>query len=215
MDNIELIVLSSTKARDNSLVVHTLSREYGRRGFLVHVGKKVPMALFLPMNILEADVVENPKSQLWTLRGVSARFPLNGIRGNLFKNSITQFISEVLYRSVRDGMAEEGLYEWCVKSVLMLDAVEADFANFSVWFLLEYAAALGFRPSFDDIAPFAGEHLAELKAFMAAEFSGAMLLPLNGSVRNELCSSLLRYLEYHTESSIPVRSLAVLHELYR
>jgi len=215
MDNIELIVLSSTKARDNSLVVHTLSREYGRRGFLVHVGKKVPMALFLPMNILEADVVENPKSQLWTLRGVSARYPLNGIRGNMFKNSITQFISEVLYRSVRDGIVEDGLYEWCVRSTLTLDAVEADFANFSVWFLLEYAAALGFRPTFDDIAPFAGEHLSDLKALMSSGFSEAMLLPLSGSVRNDLCTSLLRYLEYHTESAIPVRSLSVLRELYR
>ena len=212
---IELIVLATTKARDNSLVIHTLSREYGRRGFLVRVSKKVPMALFLPLYILEADVVSSPKSQLLSLRGISASDPLNGIRGNIFKSGITQFISEVLYRSVHEGMAEEGLYDWCLRCILTLDALEQDFANFGVWFLLDYAAVLGFRPCFDDIAPFAGEHLQALKPFLTAPFSEAMLLPLDGNTRSALCESILRYLEYHTESAIPVRSLSVLRDLYR
>ena len=50
----ELIVISSTKFGENSIVLHTLSREYGRRGFLVRVSPKTAMALFLPLNILEA-----------------------------------------------------------------------------------------------------------------------------------------------------------------
>ena len=41
-----------------------------------------------------------------------------------------------------------------------------------------------------------------------------MLLPLRGEERNALCEDLLRYLEYHTESSINVRSLAVLREVF-
>ena len=60
----ELIVISSTKFGENSIVLHTLSREYGRRGFLVRVSPKTAMALFLPLNILEAEVTENPKSEL-------------------------------------------------------------------------------------------------------------------------------------------------------
>ena len=39
--NTELIVLHTTKFGENSVVLHTLSREYGRRGFLVRgIGKK-------------------------------------------------------------------------------------------------------------------------------------------------------------------------------
>ena len=215
MESAEFIVLASTKVRDNSLVLHTLSREYGRRGFLVRVSKKVPMALFLPMNILEAEVVENPKSQLWSLRSISALDPLNGIRGNIRKSSITQFISEVLYRSVKDGVADDGLFDWCLRSILTLDAVQADFSNFGIHFLFEYASVLGFRPTFDDIAPFAEKHLAELKPFLTTSFTEAMLIPLNGSARNALCEDLLKYLEFHTDSSIPVHSLAVLREVFR
>ena len=41
-----------------------------------------------------------------------------------------------------------------------------------------------------------------------------MLIPLSGQVRNDLASSLIRYLEFHTESTINIRSLAVLRELF-
>lgn len=215
MDNIELIVLATTKVGENALVVHTLSREHGRRGFLVRPGKKAGMALFLPLNILEADVVENPKSTLWSLRGIRLKDALQGIRGNLHKNTMTLFLSEVLFRILRDGSYEDGLYEWCLGSILTLNELESDFANFHIRFLLELAGALGFRPGFDDIAPFAKEQLRELKLFLEKDFGESMLVPLSGVARNELCDCLLQYLSYHTEQSVQVRSLVVLRELYR
>lgn len=208
-------MLATTKVGENAMVVHTLSREYGRRGFLVRPGKKVGTALFLPLNILEADVVENPKSELWSLRNILLKDGLSGIRGNLHKNSMTLFLSEVLFRTVREGVFEDGLYEWCVGSILTLNALESDFSNFHVRFLLELAAALGFRPTFDDVAPFAREYLRELKPFLDLDFTQCMLVPLTGATRNALCECLLQYLSYHTEQSIQVKSLAVLRELYR
>ena len=213
-ENIEAIVLGYIKFGENSVVVHTLSEEYGRRGFLVRIGKKAGMALLLPLNILEMDVVPNPKSTLWSARNLTARDPLNGIRGNLYKNTMSLFLSEVLLRTVRDGQAEDGLYPWCTRSILTLDTLEADFSNFHIRFLLELAGALGFRPSLEDIAPFAEKHLAQLKPFLTSTFSESMLIPLRGEDRNALCEDLLRYLEYHTESSIRVHSLAVLREVF-
>ncbi len=168
--SIELIVLGTTKTGDNALVVHTLSRELGRRGFIVRPGKKASASLFLPLNILEADVVENPKSELWSLKGISARDSLEGIRGNIHKNTMTLFLSEVLFRTQREGMLEEGLYQWCICSILTLNALEGDFANFHVRWLLELAGALGFRPSWEDVAPFAGENAMALKQFLSLDF---------------------------------------------
>ena len=176
-ENIEAIVLGYTKFGESSVVVHTLSEEYGRRGFLVHVG-------------------------------------LNGIRNNLFKNTMNLFLSEVLLRTVKDGQAEEGLYPWCVRSILTLDTLQSDFSNFHIRFLLEFAGALGFSPTFEDIAPFAEKHLHQLKPFLTSDFSASMLLPLRGEERNALCEDLLRYLEYHTESTIHIQSLAVLREVF-
>ena len=212
---IELIVLSTTKVGENALVVHTLSREWGRRGFLVRSGAKAGMSRFLPLNILEAEVVENPKSELWSLRNIGPKEALNGIRNNIHKNTMTLFLSEVLLRTLKDGTNEDGLFDWCVGSILTLDALESDFANFHIRFLLEFAGALGFRPTLQDIAPFAGENLPRLKPFLEKSFEESLLLPLSGENRNALCEVLLQYLSYHTDTNIQVKSLQVLRELYR
>ena len=210
----ELIVLHTTKFGENSIVVHALSKEYGRRGFLVRGAGKRQMSLLLPLNILEAEVVESTKSTLFTARKLTALHPLLGIRSNVFKNSMTMFMSEVLYRVVKDGTREEGVYEWCERSILLLDAVQADFSNFHLRFLLELTVALGFSPEARDLQPFVGDHYPVVDRLMRGSFAETMLLPLNGQLRNEIAEEVLRYIEYHTESSVNVNSLKVLRELF-
>ncbi|MBR6547528.1 MAG: recombination protein O N-terminal domain-containing protein [Bacteroidales bacterium] len=213
--NTELIVLHTTKFGENSLVVHTLSKDYGRRSFLVKgAGKKSMMSLFLPLNVLEADILETNKSTLFTARNLTAKHPLLGIRNNMFKNSMTMFMSEVLYRVVKDGAYEQGLFEWCEKDILLLDAIQTDFSNFHIRFLLELTVALGFSPESQDVMPFVGEHYPVVEKFMTLPFADSMLIPLNGAARNEIAEEILRYIEYHTESSVNVNSLKVLRELF-
>ena len=210
----ELIVLHTTKVGENSIVVHALSKEYGRRGFLVRGAGKRLMSLLLPLNVLEAEVTESSKSTLLSARNLTARHPLLGIRNNIFKNSMTMFMSEVLYRVVKDGSREEGLYEWCERSILLLDAVQTDFSNFHLRFLLELTVALGFSPEVRDLQPFVGDHFPVVDRLMRGSFAETMLLPLNGQLRNEIAEEVLRYIEYHTESSVNVNSLKVLRDLF-
>ena len=211
---VELIVLHTTKFGENSIVVHTLSREYGRRSFLVRGAGKRLMSLFLPLNILEAEIVESSKSTLYTARNLTARHPLMGIRSNLFKNSMAMFMSEVLYRVVKDGSNEDGLYDWCVRNIMLLDAVQTDFSNFHLRFLLELTVALGFSPEARDLQPFVGDHYPLVDCLMRGSFAETMLIPMNGQVRNEIAEEVLRYIEFHTESSVNVNSLKVLRDLF-
>ena len=212
--NTELIVLHTTKFGENSIVVHSLSRDYGRRSFLVRgVGKK-SMSLFLPLNILEADITESSKSTLFTARNLSSSCSLTGIRNNILKNSMTMFMSEVLYRTIKEGAWEQDLYQWCRKSILTLDAIQSDFSNFHIRFLLELAVTLGFRPESRDLLPFVGDHDGTIKDFMQMSFAESMLIPLNGVTRNEIAEEILRYIEFHTESSVNVNSLKVLREIF-
>ena len=212
--NTELIVLHTTKFGENSLVVHTLSRDYGRRSFFVRGALKRQMSLFLPLNILEADIQESSKTNLYTAKNLSAKYPLNGIRSNLFKNSMTMFMSEVLFRVMKEGVYEHGMYEWCEKSILLLDAIQTDFSNFHIRFLLELAVQLGFRPETTDLMPFVGDHFPIIEKFMELPFAESMLIPLNGPVRNEIAEEILRYIEFHTDSAVNINSLKVLRELF-
>ena len=209
------IVLAVTKVGDKSLVLHTLSPDWGRRSFITGVSRKSPMALFQPLSLLDAEVTENPKSELWRLREASAGAPLSGIRNNVRKNTMTLFMSEVLLRTVKDGAMEDGLFEWCRRSILKLDAMESDFSNFHLRFLLEFAGALGFSPSIEDLAPFAGEHLAVVKQLLTASEAECMLIPMSGAQRNAVAALLLDYISFHIEFPVQVKSLQVLRDLYK
>lgn len=172
------------------------------------------MSLFLPLNVLEAGVVESSKSTLYTMRNPVAKHPLMGIRNSLYKNSMTMFMSEVLYRVIKDGTNEHGLFEWCEKNILLLDAITDDFSNFHLRFLLELAMVLGFSPSSQDLLPFVGEHYPIVEKFMTTSFVESMMIPLSGQVRNEIAEEILRYIEFHSESAVNVNSLKVLRELF-
>ena len=210
----ELIVLHTTKFGENSIVVHTLSRDYGRRSFLVRgAGKKV-MSLLLPLNILEAEITESTKSTLYTARNLTSRHPLVGIRNNIYKNTMTMFLSEVIYRTIKEGAQEHDLFEWCRGQILLLSAMETYFSNFHIRFLLELSVALGFSPETSDLMPFVEENYTTVSQFMTASFAESMLIPLSGQVRNKICEDVLRYIEYHTESTLTINSLKVLRELF-
>lgn len=214
-ERIELIILHLTKTRDSSAVIHTISNEYGRRSFLVSTPKHGGnLALFMPLGIVEAEIIENKKSDLWRARNFTAAHALFGIRNNIYKNSMTLFMSEVLFRAIGDGAAEDGLFEWCRNSIITLDALERDYSNFHLRFLIELASAMGFAPSVQDMMPFAQNHLASIRQLCESDFVQAMLLPLNGESRNEIADILLKYISYHSESAINVKSLKVLRELF-
>ena len=211
---LEFIILGTTKVGEKSLVLHTLSAEYGRRSFIVSISKSSSMALYLPLNILSGEVSDNHLSDLWRVSGLRAEYPMNGIRGDVRKNTMTMFLSEVLFRCLRDGEYSFELYDWCRQSILTLDALGEDFANYHLLWLLDLCAVLGFSPRTEDLMPFAGERYEDLRQLLTLDRSSALLLPLSGSRRSDIAAILLEYLSFHLDTRLNIRSLSVLRELY-
>lgn len=195
-------------------MLHTLSRSWGRRSFLIRVSAKSGMSFFLPLNILEVSVSKNPKSDLWYIKSPSSKYPLYGLRTNIHKNTITLFVAEVLFRTLRDGAVEDGLFDWCEKQIITLDSMPEGYGNFHLNFLLGLCGMLGFRPEPEDIRPFSGPYQDVMETLINKDFTSAMAVPLSGAERNDIASCLIRYLEFHTESNINIKSLAVLREIY-
>ena len=212
--SLEFIVLAATKVGESSMVLHTLSSGFGRRSFICSVGKSTPTALFQPLSILSGVYTENTKSELWRLGSLRAEYPLLGVRTSVGKNAMTMFLGEVLFRALRDGVNEEGLYEWLRGSLLTLDALDGDWANFHLRFLLELCGALGFSPTIQDLAPFVGERYSQVSNLLSLSYEESLLLPLSGEMRNEIAGMLLDYLGFHLEMNLNMRSLRVLRELF-
>lgn len=213
-DSTELLVLNSTKTGERSLVLHCLSPDWARRSFITSVSRSGSMAMCSPLSILSAEIISNPKSDLHRVRNLSPLHPLHSLRSSAAKGAMAMFMSEVLFRSLREGEGDAALYDWCKRSVLTLDALESGFSNFHLRFLLEYAVALGFAPSLEALEPFAGELYKDLSALLNAEIGEFLLYPLSGSKRSAIAECLIKYLSYHLDYPLHIRSLAVLGELY-
>ena len=214
MNSTEFILLHTTRYGDSSIILHTLSKEHGRKGFFVkNISRRCVSSVFFPLAILEADIDDHVRSRMPNVRNVSLRYALNGIRNNLKKGAISVFVSEVLFRVVKEGMQDSALYDMCERNILLLDAMESDFSNFHLYFLMEFIIALGFSPAPEDLEPFMGEHLSLMSDFISLPFSEAMLVPMSGGIRSELAERLLKYIEFHIESPVNVNSLKVLKEL--
>lgn len=214
MNSTEFILLHTTRYGDSSIILHTLSKEYGRKGFFVkNILRRCVSSVFFPLAILEADIDDHVRSRMPNVRNVSLRYALNGIRNNLKKGAISVFVSEVLFRVVKEGIQDSALYDMCERNILLLDAMESDFSNFHLYFLMEFIIALGFSPAPEDLEPFMGEHLPLMSDFISLPFSEAMLVPMSGGIRSELAERLLKYIEFHIESPVNVNSLKVLKEL--
>lgn len=208
-----LIVLHYTRYGENAVVLHTLSRTWGRRSFMVRNASR-SIAFFQPLALLDCTVTENPKSQLMGAGNFSNAAPLSGIRNSAGKNAISMFMAEVLLRCLQEGTEENGFFDWCQTEILLLDALKADYSNFHIRFLLDMAAALGFCPSHEDLLPFMEDSAAKMLCFIQNDQACSMLIPMSGKERADLCEHLLKYLQFHLETPVHIRSLAILRELF-
>ena len=195
MDTIRFIILQRTKLGERQLVLHTLSAEYGSRSFICAVPRSG--ALTLPLSIVEATLIPNSKSDLWRVKDLCPLSPLDNLRSSMTKNAIALFMSEVLYRILKDGESEDGLYEWTKGMIEELDEIKGSTADFPLHFLLGLCTALGFKPDSDRLSPY-------------VEGTPS---PATGAERTAMAESILRYLSAHTDTRLDIRSLGVLHEL--
>ncbi|MBQ7639407.1 MAG: DNA repair protein RecO [Bacteroidales bacterium] len=156
------IVLHTTRQGDSSLVIHVLDEIAGRQSlFLRGVGKgrrTSAAAAFHPLAVLEVVTEATPRSSLLYLREFEPVLSLPGLRTDIRRSAVAQFVCEVLWRTLRTGDGDPELFTWLVECVAALETLPgeaaggpgepgvAGVANFALWWLVGYCARMGFRP---------------------------------------------------------------------
>ena len=135
------------------MVAHILTDVGGRRGYMVQgLGKgkgasRGKGALFQPMFLVEFVGVESSKMQLDRMREVTLAEPLQSIPFDVRKSTIALFMSELLYKLIREVEPNSPLFEYVYGSVVALDRMDAGVYNFHLWFMVGLSRFLGFYPS--------------------------------------------------------------------
>lgn len=214
-----MILLHTTKYGDSSIILHGYTAESGRESYLLRgAGKKkdISIGCLHPLSILEIETSSGTKSSLKYVKEFVPQYRLNSLREDVFKSSIAIFISEVLYRSLLEGESDEKMYVFLTDSIITLNELERDYANFHLWFLSKYASILGYKPQgllTEEFNPFSAEEFELLQRFNNEPFSETMCIPLNGEQRTSFATNAISYLEYHLGFKFEPKSLKILHRL--
>ena len=232
------IILHSIKHTDSATIITVYTRQFGRVSYMVHgVNKKKSScraAILQPLSIVEMDVFHTPGKNIQHLKEMRLEQPFTGIPYNPVKNSLALFLSEVLYRTLRQTEPDESLYLFLENSILQLDCSETGISNFHLVFLLKLTRYLGFEPNQDEeqvnyfdlmngvflkqkplhvhfVLP---EVSADFIRVLNADYSNMHTLPFTRARRANLLQSIVEYYQLHIPDFHGLHSLAVLQSLF-
>ena len=100
------IVLHSIPYNDKYSIIYMYTESFGRVAYLVArtLGKKsnLSRALFMPLSVLEMEVDHKHNRDLHRVRETKSCFPINELSSHPVKNVLALFLSEVLFRVVKE-----------------------------------------------------------------------------------------------------------------
>lgn len=217
------IVLQSLRYGDTSLIVKVFTREAGLKSYMVkgafNRNAKNRVALFQNLHLINYIEVGNPKkTTLGYLNDVQLKHVYHSLPFMMYKSSIVMYISELLSKTITEQEKNEPLYDFIEQSLLWLDLVETDYANFPLYFTLELTRHLGFYPKpnyeqgfcFDmmeglfakdyPIHPYYFDYASAniLSRFLNAGIDEACRLPLNVGQRRELLDGIITFMRLHS-----------------
>ena len=221
-DKTQGIVLQSLRYGDASLIVKVLTREAGVKSYMLkgafNRNAKNRVALFQNLHLINYIEAGKPnRGSLGYMKDVQLATVYHSLPFVMNKSAIVMYVSELLSKTLTEQEKNEPLYDFIEQSLLWLDLVEHDYANFPLYFTLELTRHLGFYPKtnhaqsycFDmmegqfahdyPVHPyyFDVENADLLSRFLDKAIDEACRLPLNVAQRRELLDGLITFMRLH------------------
>lgn len=148
------IILHTTKYTDAASIVTVYTRQFGRVSYLVYgVNKKKSgnrAALLQPLSIVEMEVKHAPGKDIQQIKEIRLEFAFTGIPFDSVKNSLALFLSEILFKALRQTEPDESLFLFLENSIQQLDYLQIGISNFHLVFLQKLTRYLGFEPNVEN-----------------------------------------------------------------
>lgn len=236
IESTKAIVINSIKYGDSSLITTCYTNKGGiktylLKGVLKSKKSKLKPAYFQPLMQLNLIANHNNKGTLNSIREVEILHLYNSVYTDIKKQSITLFLAEILYFSIREEEQNKTLYQYLETSFLWLDTHD-NISNFHLLFLLNLTKFLGFYPEtkgnttsyFDllegkftnqkGINTVSGENLKQFKKLLGINFDVLHQIDFSAANRQVVLSILVQYFELHLSGFKKPKSLNVLKAVF-
>lgn len=229
----EAIVLGSVKYQDKNLIVKCFTRDYGLMSYFVRnafSSKKNKLAVyFQPLNWLTITAKHQQKGNLEYIKEVGIHHHYQSVPFDFDKSSVALFVAEVLRLTIKQNEADKNLFDFITQAVQVFDQTPPA-PDFHLYFLINLTRYLGFYPlvskNHEYFNPTDGvfDPLPTTESFTLQESQLVKrLLSLNDfstshfsqNERQILLKSLVVFYSLHIHGFEHLKSLEVLHEMYR
>ena len=233
------IVLHRLKYSDSSIIANIYTEKFGKQAYIVYKSKsknsKTRTNLLQPFYILDMQVYHKETGNLQKIKEFSLDSHLNSIPFDIKKNTISLFLSEVLYKVLKENEPDELLFSFLENSISILDLSENGISNFHVLFLLKLCRFLGIEPEnnysevkqvFDMKAGkfimgrpahpyFFSQKLSQnFASLFSISLNEASKLQINKQTTTELLYKMLEYYKIHLDNPKKINSLAIFKEVF-
>lgn len=234
------IVLRTLKYKDTSIIADIYTEVAGRASFLISVPRSrkaaVKSVLFQPLSLVELEVDFRPNTSIYKVKEAKSFYPFSTLPYEPYKSAIALFLSEFLYRAVREEVENRPLFAYLQHSMIWLDECRDGFANFHLVFLMRLSRFLGLYPNLEDyqrgdyfdlqnacftslrpqlhshyIGP---EEASRLTMLMRMNYETMHLFAMNRVERARCLTIMNEYYRLHLPDFPVLKSLEILKELF-
>lgn len=232
------IVLKTTMYSESSVIVQVFTEKFGIQSYLINGVKKpkakIPMNVLQPLHLLDMVVYHKVNTQLQRVSEVRPSPVFKSIPYDVIKNTIVQFLNEVLYKSIRQQGADDALFSFIYNAISWFDETEKPSVNFHLAFLLKLSRFLGFAPheqtrkdqkyfdlqegEFTSLMPIHPYYIEKIDAdffllLFSTSFEKIFEIKIDNTARRFLLDKILIYYTLHTASFGQIKSHQVLEDI--
>ncbi|PKO99519.1 MAG: DNA repair protein RecO [Bacteroidetes bacterium HGW-Bacteroidetes-8] len=238
-ESFQLIVLHTIKHKESGIIVQGYSNRAGRETFFLRGGSKKirgsNLSQLHPLSVIDVTLSSFKLSEIPIIKEFSPALRVNAIRGDLFKSAIALFISELVYKTIKEQEQNNDLYSFLVNSIKILEEIKFGTANFHPYFMIGFCRQIGYSPEttiqgdgmlFDIPSAkyisttergeycFGPDESSLLYRLSATPLQEIASIKSTGNQRYMLIKEMIRYISFHTGFDVKIESLEVLHEVF-
>lgn len=232
--------MHAVKYSESSLIATMYTEVFGRQSFIINGArsKNSPLkaVLFQPLYLLDLEMYYHEGKEIQRLKNARIAQPYSGIPFDIRKSTQVLFLSELLYKCLRELEPNSELFEFIYHSLTFLDLTETGVNNFHLWFLVKLTRYLGISPNqensktsnFFDLQnahfvshepihnQFADKQITILfSKLFEVEIGSIDQLRYTSDERKLVMEKLLDYYRIHFNNFGEIRSLTVLREVLK
>jgi len=144
------IALSYIRYSETSIIANVYTEKFGRVAFMVKGAlrprSKYKAILFEPFTLLDVEFNAKPSRSLKIPVNIQLAEIQNSIKTDIRKSTLALFLSELVFKTVREEHADYQLFEFLYQAISLLETIEKGTFAFHLWFIIQLSRHLGFGP---------------------------------------------------------------------